>query len=102
MDDFIKYISGDELTLVDFYAAWCGPCKTMHNILIEYKSLVGGAVRVLKLDVDSAANAAKVQEYGIGSVPTLIFFRRGEIVWRSSGVVSAAELKRISDGLSGA
>lgn len=99
MKDFKDYISGDELALVDFYAAWCGPCKTMHSILVEYKNLVGNAVHILKLDIDSPANAAKVHEYNVASVPTLIFFRRGEVLWRGSGVISAVELKKISDSL---
>lgn len=99
MKDFKEYISGDELTLVDFYATWCGPCKVMHTVLTEFKKLVDSAIRVLKLDVDSPANVTKVREYKIASVPTLIFFRRGEIVWRGSGVVSAAELKKIYESL---
>lgn len=97
MKNFKDYISSDELTLVDFYAVWCGPCKTMHAILEEYKELVGNNVHVLKVDIDSPVNVSKISEYKIGAVPTLMFFRRGEILWRSSGVISAAELKEISD-----
>jgi thioredoxin 1 len=101
MKNFTEYISGDEVTLVDFYATWCGPCKAMHSELTEYKKIVGNGVRVLKLDVDSPVNAAKVNEYQIDSVPTLMFFHKGEVVWRGSGVTSAASLKHISDSLVG-
>jgi thioredoxin 1 len=98
MKNFKDFIAGDELVLVDFYAVWCGPCKTMHDILEEYKTMVKGTpVRILKLDIDSPANAAKIQEFRIGSVPTLMFFRGGEVLWRASGVTSAAKLKDLSD-----
>lgn len=99
MKSFKEFIAEDQLTLVDFYATWCGPCKVMHPILEEYKKLVGDSVRVLKLDIDSPANVAIVKEYHVSSVPTLMFFRNGESKWRNSGVVSAAQLKEISDKL---
>lgn len=99
MMDFKDYISGDELVLVDFYAAWCRPCKSMHAVLDEFKSLTSDKIRILKLDIDSPANAQKVQEYHVGSVPTLMFFRGGKVLWRSSGAISAAELKKLYDKL---
>ena len=99
MKSFKEFIAEDKLTLVDFYATWCGPCKVMHPILEEYKKQVGDDVRILKLDIDSAANAVLVREYHISSVPTLMFFRNGESKWRESGVISAAQLKEISDKL---
>jgi thioredoxin 1 len=97
MKEFKDFIAGDELVLVDFYAVWCSPCKAMHDILEEYKTMVNGTVRVLKLDIDSPANAAKIQEFRVGSVPTLMFFRSGEMLWRASGVISAVKLKELSD-----
>lgn len=99
MDKFYDIISEDEITLVDFYAAWCGPCKTMQPILEEYKKQVGDKVRILKLDVDSPANASLSHKYRVSAVPTLIFFRKGEIKWRGSGVISALRLREISDKL---
>lgn len=96
MKSFKEFIAEDKLTLVDFYATWCGPCKVMHPILEEFKKQMGESVMVLKLDIDSPANAALVREYHISSVPTLMFFRKGESKWRGSGVISAAELKAIS------
>jgi thioredoxin 1 len=99
MKKFKDYISGDELTLVDFYANWCGPCRAMHPIIEEYKKLMRDKVNVLKLDIDSPTNAVKVREYRISAVPTLIFFRNGEVLWRGSGMTSLAELKIISDRL---
>lgn len=99
MENFEKIISEDTLTLVDFHATWCGPCKVMHPILEDYKKQMGDSVRVLKLDIDSPANAMLSRKYKVSAVPTLMFFRNGEMKWRGSGVVSAAQLKEISDGL---
>ncbi len=99
MRNFKDYIESDGLTLVDFYATWCGPCKVMHGVLDEYKVLVGNEINVLKVDVDTPANREKVLEYTIKSVPTLIFFRSGEVLWRHDGVISAEGLKRVSDGI---
>lgn len=99
MKSFKNFITEDKPTLVDFYATWCGPCKVMHHILEEFKKMVGTDVRVLKLDIDAPANAALTREYNISSVPTLMFFRKGEVKWRTSGIATAAELKDISDNL---
>jgi thioredoxin 1 len=99
MNKFEELIAEDTITLVDFYATWCGPCRAMHPILEDYKRLVGESVRVLKLDVDSPANGSLSRLYKVAAVPTLLFFRNGEVKWRGSGVVSAADLKKVSDSL---
>lgn len=52
METFNDIISGEVLTLVDFYATWCGPCKTMHPILEQVKEKLGDKIRIIKIDVD--------------------------------------------------
>lgn len=92
MEQFNDIIHGNGLTLVDFYATWCGPCKAMHPVLERLKELLGGNIRILKLDVDR--NSALAAEYGIQSVPTLMLFRSGNVLWRQSGAMSVEDLKQ--------
>jgi len=90
---FKEIINSDKPVLVDFYATWCGPCKTMAPIMDDVKQRIGGKGSVLKIDVDKNQHAA--QAYQVRSVPTLILFHKGKIKWRQSGVVPAKELVRL-------
>ena len=99
----IKKIAGDsfqtEVTeagvpvLLDFYADWCGPCKAMKPILEDLKQQVGEKARIVKIDVDTHEELAV--KYRIQAVPTFILFKKGEAVWRHSGMIQASELKGV-------
>ena len=93
MEKFNEIINGDQLTLVDFYATWCGPCKMMHPVLEQLKHDLGDNIRILKLDVDKTETLA--MQYRIQSVPTLMLFRCGENIWRQSGAMRLDELKDV-------
>lgn len=93
MEKFNDIINREELTLVDFFAVWCGPCKQMNPVLEQLKQDLGDDIRIIKLDVDK--NEAIATAYRIQSVPTLMLFRKGEVVWRQSGALRLAELKTI-------
>ena len=86
MEKFNEMINGEQLTLVDFFATWCGPCKMMHPILEQLKEKMGDDIRILKVDVDK--NEALSMQYRIQSVPTLMLFKKGEMLWRQSGAMS--------------
>ncbi|HMW97941.1 MAG TPA: thioredoxin [Flavobacteriales bacterium] len=88
---FQELIASDKPVLVDFFAEWCGPCQMMPPILNEFKGMMGEQATVIKVDVDK--NPGVAQAYQVRGVPTLIIFKKGEPVWRRSGVMSAAQLK---------
>ena len=90
MVKFNEMINGEQLTLVDFFATWCGPCKMMHPILEQLKEKMGDDIRILKVDVDK--NEALSMQYRIQSVPTLMLFKKGEMLWRQSGAMSLNDL----------
>lgn len=96
MENFTDIINGDKPVLVDFFATWCGPCKMMHPILDELKQSVGDKAIIIKVDVDK--NRPLATQYRVGSVPTLMVFRKGEVLWRQSGVTSATDLEKVLMG----
>ena len=84
--NFSDIINDDKPVLVDFYADWCGPCKMMSPLIEETKKDLGDGATVLKIDIDKNSDVAI--KYGIRSIPTLLIFKEGEVVWRQSGVPS--------------
>lgn len=93
MESFNKIINSSKPVLVDFFAEWCGPCKTMAPILKDVKTQLGEGSTIIKVDVDKNPEAAGV--YNIRSVPTLILFKNGKPVWQQSGVVPSSELVKL-------
>jgi thioredoxin 1 len=84
--------------LIDFWAVWCGPCRAISPIVSELADEYAGKVKVCKVDVDTAQNIAA--EYGIRSIPTLIFMKNGEEVDRIIGVTSKQGIvKKIESSL---
>ena len=90
METFNDVINSDQPVLVDFFATWCQPCKMMHPILEQVKDVLGDRIRIIKVDVDKYG--APASRDGIQSVPTLMLFRHGDVLWRTSGVMQRAEL----------
>jgi len=90
---FTELIKQEPLLLVDFSAEWCGPCKMMKPILEELKTNIGNEAKIIKVDVDKSPKVSEI--FQIQGVPTLILFKKGEIVWRQSGIVSAQQLAKL-------
>lgn len=90
---FNDIINSDKPVLVDFYADWCGPCKMMPPILKEVKSSLGDQVKIIKIDSDKEVQLS--QKYQIRSIPTLMIFKNGKVLWKEAGVKQASELQTI-------
>lgn len=84
-------VVGSGVTLVDFWATWCGPCKMQGPIIDQLGDKYQGKFTVAKLDVDQ--NPSIAARYGVMSIPTLIVYREGEEVTRRVGVQSLQELE---------
>ncbi len=93
MEKLSDIIQSSQLTLVDFYATWCGPCRMMHPVLEQLKKELDDSIRIVKVDVDK--NEAVAMQMRIQSVPTLMIFKEGEMKWRQSGAMPSSELKRV-------
>jgi len=91
MSKFQEIIQSKKPTLVDFYATWCGPCQSLSTILESIKSDLKEKITILKIDVDKNIKASN--KFKIRSVPTLILFQNGQIIWRINGALSKNELK---------
>jgi thioredoxin 1 len=88
------------VTLVDFWAPWCGPCMMQGPILEKVAEAVGDRAKVAKLNVDEGQRSAA--QYGVRSIPTLIIFKDGEPVQQFVGVQSESQLVSAIDSVAAA
>jgi len=88
--NFSAIINQNQLTLVDFYADWCGPCQMLSPILQDVKSDLGDFIKIIKVNVDQHQDLAS--EFMVRGVPTMLLFKNGKMLWRQSGVLSKKDI----------
>ena len=97
-DNFEKEVLKSEIpVVVDFYADWCGPCKMMCPYVTAMEPLYQGKVKIGKLNVDDATDIA--EKYHVMSIPTLLFFKNGEVVGSSVGLIPKETLQEKIEAL---
>jgi thioredoxin 1 len=94
-----QVIESESPVLVDFWAEWCGPCKTVAPVLEELAEEYNGQIKFTKVDID--ANPETAVHYGIRSIPTLLVFKEGKPVDQIVGAVPRAEIKKRLDNALG-
>lgn len=92
-DNFSETIKNNQLVLVDVFAKWCGPCKTISPIIDELSNEFDNNVIISKVDADESRNT--VTELGVRSIPAIFLYKNGEIVDRSTGMTSKENLKQM-------
>ena len=85
MSTFQEIIKGEIPVLVDFYAEWCAPCKTMNPTLKNIKKQFGDELKIIKINIDN--NQQVASKFQVRGIPTFILFKNNEVKWRQSGIV---------------
>ncbi len=87
-----EVLESDKLTMVDFWAEWCGPCRAIGPVVEELATQYAGKVNVGKVNVDNNSNVST--NFGITSIPAILFFKNGQVVDKQIGAVPKSVLEK--------
>jgi thioredoxin 1 len=87
-----EVLKSDKLTVVDFWAEWCGPCRAIGPVVEELATQYAGQVNIGKLNVDNNANVST--NFGITSIPAILFFKNGQVVDKQIGAVPKSVIEK--------
>lgn len=93
LEEFNKEISSEKLSMVDFYTTWCGPCKQMAPFIAEIKAEKSEIVNVIKVDAEAQLDISS--KYYLAGYPTIIFFKKGEMIFKQLGALDKEGLLQL-------
>ena len=96
-ETFMKYIEENRIAVIDCWAPWCGPCKMIAPLMEEFATEYEGKIKIGKVDVDNNQNIAV--QFGIRSIPTVLFFKKGKVVDRVIGAYPKSHFQEKIDNL---
>jgi thioredoxin 1 len=91
----MKVLNADTAVLVDFWAPWCGPCKSIAPLLEDLAKKFSGKVKIVKMNVDEHQRTA--HQYGVRAIPNLVLFKGGQVVDQVRGAVPLDELIKLAE-----
>ncbi|RRJ65981.1 thioredoxin [Paenibacillus oralis] len=91
---FKDMVQTEGVTVVNFWAAWCGPCKMFAPVLEKFERETNGSVKVVKVNVDE--NPATSSQFQIMSIPTTLIFRNGKLIFKEVGILPKAVLQQLT------
>jgi thioredoxin 1 len=94
--ELVKEMEGSEMTIIDFWADWCGPCKMMKGILEKVAS-ENPEIKIIEVNVDESRDLA--EQFGVRNIPSLVFFKGDSEIERSIGIKSQDQIQKILDKL---
>ena len=95
-DEFAALVSSNELVLIDFYAPWCAPCRSMLPMIDKLQEEYKGTIRIVKINSD--ASKKLIKELGVASVPYLVLYSKGGKKFEHSGIIEETELRQTLNG----